>query len=214
MTITLDPKRVFDVIVSSVSIVVLAPVIAAVALAVRASSAGPVIFRQERVGRYGRIFRIHKFRTMRIGHAGPLITTSIDDRVTRIGSFLRRTKLDEIPQLFDVVRGDMSMVGPRPEVGRYVALWAPEAQAVILSVRPGITDPATVQLRHESDELATAEDPERHYVTNLLPRKVEAYLQYVTNRTLVLDLRILFDTLRAVLVGMGHRRRMVTKQAE
>ena len=154
-------KRLFDVLAAGVGLLLLAPLLAAIALWVRVDSPGPVFFRQQRVGRHGVPFRIHKFRTM--AHApvaaGPLLTVGADARVTRAGRFLRRTKLDELPQLVDVLQGTMSLVGPRPEVPRYVALYPPELRAVVLSVRPGITDPASLLFRDEGEVLGRAADP-------------------------------------------------------
>ena len=170
-----------------------------VAVLIKAQDRGPVFFRQERVGRHGRTFRIHKFRTMRVANAGALITSADDARITPVGAFLRRTKLDELPQLIDVLRGDMSVVGPRPEVPRYVALWGDAARAEILSVRPGISDPAAIAFRNEQDELAAADDPERHYVEVILPQKVAMYLDYVRTRSFAGDLRVIFRTFAEIL---------------
>src|SRR5690606_11405139 len=127
------------------ALVVLSPVLALIGLAIRLDSAGPVIFRQVRVGRHGNMFRIHKFRTMRTDVVGPFVSGSDDPRVTRVGSVLRRTKLDELPQLFDVLTGNMSIVGPRPEVPQYASHWPPEYAGAIISVRPGITDPVSIE---------------------------------------------------------------------
>lgn len=198
-------KRAFDLVVSAAGLVAALPLMAAVAVAIRAGSEGPVIFRQERVGRHGTTFRIHKFRTLRAGSAGPLLSPAGDDRVTRVGAVLRRTKLDEIPQLFDVFTGRMSIVGPRPEVPRYVAMWPQDARDAILSVRPGITDRASIALRHEAEELAQVEHPEVYYVGTLLPRKVAMYASYVRSRTFLGDLRIIAETARAVLPGPTRR---------
>lgn len=191
-------KRVFDIAVSSGLLIATSPLLAVVAVAVKVDSPGPVIFRQTRVGRHGRAFHIHKFRTMTAGRTGPLVTTAGDARVTRVGRLLRASKLDELPQLVDVLRGSMSLVGPRPEVPQYVELWPAEARELILSVRPGITDPATVQLRWESDVLARQAEPERYYAEVLLPAKAAAYVDYVEHRTFRGDLRILVSTAREV----------------
>ncbi|HEX8509238.1 MAG TPA: sugar transferase [Propionibacteriaceae bacterium] len=196
---TVDGKRVFDLVVSGVGLVVLSPLLAAVGLAVRLDSCGPAIFRQQRVGLRGEHFRIHKFRSLRAGGRGALISPHGDPRVTRIGAVLRRTKLDELPQLVDVWTGHMSLVGPRPEVPCYVALWPEAERAIILSVRPGITDPASIELRNEAEELRSAADPEEHYVHSLLPRKVELYVAYVHGRTFLGDLGILARTLLTVI---------------
>lgn len=191
-------KRGLDLAVSGAAIVVLSPVLGAVGLAVRLDSPGPVFFRQERVGRGGQTFRIHKFRTMRTSHDGRLVSATGDARVTRVGRLLRRSKLDELPQLIDVLSGNMSLVGPRPEVPVYVAQWPPELRDVILSVRPGITDPATIDHRNEADELALAVDPEAYYVDELIPLKTAADAEYVRTRSMGKDLAVLARTARAV----------------
>ncbi len=195
----MDAKRVFDVVSSAAGLVVLSPVLAAVSAAIWASDRGPVFFRQERVGLHGRHFRIHKFRSMRVDNAGAQVTSANDDRITPIGKVLRKTKLDELPQLIDVLVGDMSVVGPRPEVPQYVRQWPADARAEILSVRPGISDPASVAFRNEQDELAASGDPERHYVEEILPRKVAMYRDYVRSRSFAGDLRVIGDTLAAVI---------------
>lgn len=193
--------QVFDRAVSGIALVALAPVFGAVALAVKVDSAGPVFFRQERVGLDGKPFRIHKFRTM--ANKKPRINVSAagDPRVTRVGRVLRKSKLDELPQLIDVVSGKMSIVGPRPEVPEYVEQWPAELRPVILSVRPGITDPASITYRNEAEELAGADDPEQYYVDVLLPRKVELYADYVRNRTFLGDLKLIGQTVIAVIRG-------------
>ncbi len=194
-------KRAFDVVVAGVGLVLSTPVLGVVAAAIAAESPGGAIFRQERVGLHGAPFRIHKFRTMRVDHDGSLVSATGDSRVTRVGAVLRKTKLDELPQLWDVVVGSMSLVGPRPEVPVYVARWPEELRDEILSVRPGITDPGSIAFRNEADELAAASDPEGHYVTSILPRKAALYAAYVRERTFLGDLRILADTVLAVLRG-------------
>ncbi|CAN7472932.1 sugar transferase [Terrabacter sp. LjRoot27] len=194
-------KRVFDVAVSGAALVALSPAFGVVSLVIRLDSRGPAFFRQERVGLNGRTFRIHKFRTMRTSHDGRLVSVTGDSRVTRVGRFLRKSKLDELPQLIDVLRGEMSLVGPRPEVPVYVAQWSPDVRDLILSVRPGITDPASIEFRNEADELALASDPEAYYVEELLPRKTAAYAEYVRTRTIVTDLSVLARTARAVVAG-------------
>jgi lipopolysaccharide/colanic/teichoic acid biosynthesis glycosyltransferase len=191
-------KRLVDLVVAVPALVVLSPVLLVIAVAVRVDSRGPALFRQERVGLGGEVFRLHKFRTMRASHDGALVSPTGDSRVTRVGRVLRRTKLDELPQLIDVATGHMSLVGPRPEVPRYAALWDPAQARVILSVRPGITDPVSIAFRHEADLLAAAEDPEAHYREVLLPQKAAMYVDYVQHRTLPGDLRILLQTVAAV----------------
>ena len=193
-------KRGFDIVGSALGLLLLLPVLLACALAVRLDSRGPVLFRQERIGRSGRPFTILKFRTMvdRPQGDGPLITATNDPRVTGVGRWLRRTKLDELPQLINVLRGEMSLVGPRPEAGRYVALYPDAVRDLVLSVRPGITDEASILFRNESELLARAEDPDAYYVSELLPRKLEIHARYARHRSLAGDLRILARTLRAL----------------
>lgn len=191
-------KRLLDVVGAAVGLVVTSPLFLVAALAVRLESRGPVIFRQERVGRYGESFEILKFRTMRVGVPGTQVTSGRDPRITRSGRWLRSTKLDELPQLLNVVRGEMSLVGPRPEVPKYVAEWPEDARHLVLSVRPGITDPASIEFRREAEVLAEADDPERHYVDVILPRKVSLYCDYVRTRSFSGDLRVIGDTLRSV----------------
>ncbi len=195
----LDAKRAFDVIVSGATLAVLSPALAVIAALVkRDDPSGPVLFTQERVGQGGMPFRIHKFRTMRPDSPGLQVTSDGDPRVTRIGAFLRKTKLDELPQLWDVLVGRMSLVGPRPEVPKYVGLWPEQLRDLILSVRPGITDPASVRWRNESEELAQAADPEAHYVEVLLPQKAAMYAEYVRTRSFWGDLVVLIRTVSAV----------------
>ena len=191
-------KRAFDVVAAVVGLVLLAPLFLAVAAWIRLDSPGPVFFRQERVGRGGVPFWIHKFRTMRVEAAGPAITVGADPRITRAGVFLRRTKIDELPQLLDVLRGDMSVVGPRPELPRYVAAYPPALREKVLSVRPGITDPASLQFRDESTLLARAADPEREYREVVLPAKLRLAADYVDTASLGGDLRLIAATLRAL----------------
>jgi lipopolysaccharide/colanic/teichoic acid biosynthesis glycosyltransferase len=191
-------KRAFDIVVAACAIVFLSPLLVGVAVACMvANGPGPVLFRQARVGRFGRIFHIHKFRTMRDA-PGAAVTSDGDSRITRLGTFLRATKLDELPQLFDVLAGSMSLVGPRPELPVYVDCWPAGARRQILSVRPGITDPASIAYRHESSELARAADPESYYLATVLPRKVAMYVRYVEQVSLREDLRLLFQTVGAV----------------
>jgi lipopolysaccharide/colanic/teichoic acid biosynthesis glycosyltransferase len=188
-------KRLFDLLLSALGLLLLAPLLLLIALWVKLDSPGPVFFRQERVGRHGRAFLIHKFRTMRVDNAGLQITVGADPRITRSGHFLRASKLDELPQLWDVLRGAMSLVGPRPEVPRYVALYPPGLREIVLSVRPGITDLASLEFRHESELLARAADPEREYVDVLLPQKLALARRYVETASLAQDLRIIWRTL-------------------
>jgi lipopolysaccharide/colanic/teichoic acid biosynthesis glycosyltransferase len=192
-------KRAFDLALSASGLLVLSPILVLIAAWVRLDSRGPALFRQQRVGRYGRPFTMLKFRTMRTGTRsdGSLLTAAADARITRAGRLLRRTKLDELPQLLNVVRGEMSLVGPRPEVARYVALYPPAVRRIVLSVRPGITDYAALAFRDESALLGTT-DPEAVYVSTVLPRKLELYERYVADQSLRTDLRLILRTLRAL----------------
>jgi lipopolysaccharide/colanic/teichoic acid biosynthesis glycosyltransferase len=191
-------KRATDLLASSVALIVLAPLFLLIALLVGCTSRGPILFRQERVGLDGRPFRILKFRTMRPGTGLP-ITGSGDRRITPVGRILRRAKLDELPQLFNVWRGEMSIVGPRPEVPVYVAGYGAQERRV-LDVRPGLTDPATLEYRDEERILGRVppEDRERYYVAEILPRKLRLNLVYVEKATFAGDLRLVAKTLGAI----------------
>lgn len=195
-------KRLFDIVVAAVGSLLLLPLFAVVSVLIRLGSPGPVFFRQERVGLHGRLFRILKFRTM-VADApsrGPAITAGSDPRITWIGGYLRRYKIDELPQLLNVLSGDMSFVGPRPEVPRYVALYTPE-QRRVLAVRPGITDPASLQYRREADMLAHAANPEEFYVHEIMPAKLQRNLEYLNRRSFARDLGIILRTVFASLKG-------------
>lgn len=193
-------KRLFDIVGASVALLLLWPLLLAVALWIRLDSPGPVFFRQERVGRHGVPFRIHKFRTMVTDAParGLQITVGADPRITRAGAFLRRTRIDELPQFIDVLQGTMSLVGPRPEVPRYVALYPPALRERALAVRPGITDPSSIEFIDEAELLARAADPEREYVEVILPQKVRRAAEYAEQATLWSDLRVLWRTLGAL----------------
>jgi len=193
-------KRLFDLVCSSLGLLVLAPVFLLMALAIKLDSPGPVFFRQERVGRFGQPFRIHKFRTMRHDPAGQglQITVGADRRITRVGGLLRRTKLDELPQLIDVWLGTMSLVGPRPEVPRYVAHYPVELRDKVLSVRPGITDIASIEYRDESQVLAQAADPEQAYIQQVLPHKLALAASYVDQASVWLDIKLILRTIAAI----------------
>jgi len=194
----LGAKRALDVVLAFAGLLLLSPLLAGAALAVKLSSPGPVFFRQERLGRRGRPFRILKFRSMRIGGSGPAVTARGDDRVTSVGRQLRRSKVDELPQLWNVLVGDMSLVGPRPEVRRFADLF-PADYASILAVRPGITDFAAVEYRDEERLLAGAPDPEATYVQVVLPAKIRLYHRYLAEMSLRTDVRLLFRTLARLL---------------
>jgi lipopolysaccharide/colanic/teichoic acid biosynthesis glycosyltransferase len=192
-------KRLFDVTASAFGIVLLAPILIVVALLVRQDSAGPVLFRQRRIGRAGVPFDILKFRTMRIGAADGGMAFDADRRVTQIGAVLRRTKLDELPQLFNVVGGSMSLVGPRPEVPDFVAHYSERDRAVLLSVRPGITDLASLRFRNEGAHLAREAEPERAYLDKILPRKLRLARYCVRRRSLCFDVILIWKTITTAL---------------
>ncbi|MBP8143835.1 MAG: sugar transferase [Inhella sp.] len=187
-------KRAFDLLLSAALLLLLAPLLAGVAAWVKLDSPGPVLFRQQRVGRAGVPFTIHKFRSMRVDAGGLGLTVGEDARITRAGRWLRRLKLDELPQLWDVLRGAMSLVGPRPDLPRYVAQYPAELRELLLSVRPGITDPASLALRDEAELLAASSDPEREYLERILPAKLQVSADYVRRASLWTDLQLVART--------------------
>ena len=193
-------KRAFDVAASVLGLVILSPVLLAVAGAIKILDPGPVFFSQTRAGRGATPFKIFKFRTMRVGGSGPQITSGADARVTPLGRLLRRTKLDELPQLFNVLRGDMSVVGPRPEVPRYVELFKDDYK-LILSVKPGITDYAAIKYRDEEAVLGAYRDPDEGYVTEVLPAKIALYRRYIMEIGFATDLKIIFATASKIVAG-------------
>lgn len=207
-------KRAFDLLLASAGLIVLAPLLLAAMLWIRLDSPGPAMFRQQRVGRHGRLFRIHKLRTMHVapapasdGAAAPAgdgapvppraaaITAPDDPRVTRAGRWLRHYRIDELPQLIDVIAGSMSLVGPRPEVPRFVALYPPELRAEVLAVRPGITDPASLAFADEAALLAGCADTEQAYAERILPIKLRQQVEYLRRATWRSDLGVLLRTL-------------------
>lgn len=189
-------KRAFDIIFAALGLVLLSPVMAVIAFWIKRDTPGAVFFRQERVGRFGRSFRIHKFRTMVSGAAvgGLAITAAHDSRITPAGKFLRQHKLDELPQLIDVLKGDMSLVGPRPEVPEFVAMYPSKVRDEVLSVRPGMTDETSVRFRDEGVLLAHAGDPRKYYIETIMPLKLASYLDYVRTRSFRRDFAILART--------------------
>lgn len=195
-------KRIMDVLVAGAGLIFTAPLFLMAAIAVKFDSKGPIFFCQERIGRHCRPFRILKFRSMVVEapKQGGLLTAGGDPRITRVGRILRQAKLDELPQLINVLRGDMSLVGPRPEVRRYVDLFPREFET-ILSVRPGITDWASIRYRHESALLARADNPEAEYVRVILPDKLRLARQYVAHQSTLVDLKIIAQTLATVLTN-------------
>lgn len=188
-------KRVFDIIASGLGLIVLCPIFLILAIWIKLDSKGPVFYRQVRVGRYNKDFRIFKFRSMRVGSdKGSLVTIGgRDPRVTRSGYWIRKFKLDELPQLINVFVGDMSLVGPRPEVRHYVDYWTPE-QMHVLDVRPGITDPASIKFRNENELMEQAEEPEKYYIEVIMQEKIKLYLKYVDNHSFWGDIGLIFKT--------------------
>ena len=193
-------KRVMDIAISAAALCVLWPVFLLIALAIVIDDPGPVFYRQVRVGRGGKPFRIFKFRTMVVDadKKGLSITVGRDSRITRVGAFLRKTKLDELAQLLNVLCGQMSFVGPRPEVPRYVELYTPYQRQVLL-VRPGITDYASIAYRNENDLLAGADDPEKMYIETIMPDKIELNMKYLREISPLADLRLILKTVIAVI---------------
>lgn len=194
-------KRIFDLTGAACGLLLILPILVVIALSIKCTSAGPILFRQVRVGRHQRPFRIIKFRTMTADapSLGPQITLGADPRITPVGSILRRYKLDELPQLFNVLIGDMSLVGPRPETPDYVALYPPDQRNEIFQVRPGITDNASILFRNESELLGRASNPLDYYVNEILPKKCALYLDYVRNRSFFGDIAIIWRTFRIIL---------------
>jgi lipopolysaccharide/colanic/teichoic acid biosynthesis glycosyltransferase len=188
-------KRLFDIIFSIFALIILSPVFAAASVLIKLDSEGPVFFLQERVGRNFKPFRIYKFRSMRAvtKEKGALITVRGDERITRVGRMLRKYKIDELPQLINVLKGEMSLVGPRPEVRQYVQLFRAEYRK-LLRMRPGITDPASIKFSEEENVLATAADWEEDYIKRILPEKLHISLRYVEKHSFITDLKLIFRT--------------------
>lgn len=195
-------KRLFDIVASLSGLILLSPLFIFVALWIKIDSKGPVFYRQVRVGRENKDFYLVKFRTMRTGaDKGSLVTIGgRDSRVTRSGYWLRKFKIDELPQLLNVLKGEMSFVGPRPEVRHYVDYWTPE-QMHVLDVRPGITDPASIKFYNESELLEKSDNPESYYIHEIMQEKIGMYLEYVANASFFKDLKIIFKTFKVILVG-------------
>ena len=193
-------KRLFDIVASTLGLLILSPVFIIVAIWIKLDSPGPVFYRQTRVGRYNKDFRLFKFRSMRVGSdKGSLVTIGgRDPRVTRSGYFIRKFKIDELPQLINVCKGDMSLVGPRPEVRHYVNYWTPE-QMRVLDVRPGITDPASIRFRNENELLDKADDPERYYIDVIMQEKIKLYLDYVWKSSFWYDVKLIFLTFKVII---------------
>lgn len=195
-------KRIFDVIMSSIGLIILSPIFLILAIWIKIDSNGPVFYRQVRVGKGNKDFRIFKFRTMRpdADKVGGLITVGgHDPRVTRSGYYIRKYKLDEFPQLINVLKGDMSLVGPRPEVRKYVDMYTPR-QLHVLDVRPGITSLASIRYRNENDILAATDDPDKAYIEQIMPEKIVIDLEYVSNANLFNDIKLIFSTLKEIIL--------------
>lgn len=188
-------KRLFDIVASGIGLLILLPLFVVVAIWIKIDSKGPVFYRQVRVGRKNRDFRLYKFRSMHPNSdkQGLITVGGRDPRVTRSGYFIRKYKLDELPQLINVFEGDMSLVGPRPEVRKYVDMYTPE-QMRVLDVRPGITDLASIRYRNENELLAQAGDPERYYVDVIMPDKLRINLEYVEKHSFLYDVQLIFMT--------------------
>lgn len=194
-------KRIFDFIFSFIGLLVISPVLLGIALIIAFTSKGGVFYRQNRVGRFGRDFRIFKFRTMYVDSdkKGLLTVGGRDPRVTNVGYYLRKYKIDELPQLINVFLGDMSFVGPRPEVRKYVDLYNDE-QRKVLNVHPGITDLASIEYRNENEILSKQSEPEKYYIDVIMPAKLSINLKYIENRSLFKDINVILKTLKAILV--------------
>jgi lipopolysaccharide/colanic/teichoic acid biosynthesis glycosyltransferase len=192
-------KRLFDIITSLLALILLLPVILIVSVLIISDSKGGAFFHQIRVGRHGREFKLHKFRTMRpAAESGGQLTVGMrDSRITKIGYTLRRYKLDELPQLWNILVGEMSVVGPRPEVPKYVALYSLE-QRKVLNIRPGLTDYASIKYVNENEVLEKSDNPEKTYIEEIMPEKLQLNLKYLEDQNLFTDLKILFDTLKAI----------------
>lgn len=193
-------KRLFDIFLSGFGLILLSPLFMIVAIWIKLDSRGPIFYRQVRVGRNNTEFKIFKFRSMRIGSdKGSLVTIGgRDPRITRSGYFIRKFKIDELPQLINVFIGDMSLVGPRPEVRHYVNYWTPE-QMHVLDVRPGITDPASIKFRNENELLAKADDPEKYYIEVIMQEKIRLYLDYVEKSSFWYDIKLIFQTFKVII---------------
>ena len=192
-------KRIFDIFASGVGLLVLSPLFLILAIWIKLDSKGPVFYRQVRVGKDNKDFLIFKFRSMRVGSdKGSLVTIGgRDPRVTRSGYYIRKFKLDELPQLINVFVGDMSLVGPRPEVRHYVDYWT-EEQMHVLDVRPGITDPASIKFRNENELMEQAEDPENYYINVIMQEKLKLYLEYVNHHSFWGDIKLIFQTFAVI----------------
>lgn len=193
-------KRIFDIVASLGGLIVLSPLLIIVAICIKLDSKGPVFFKQKRVCKNKKIFEIYKFRTMVTDaeKLGKQITVGNDSRITRVGKFIRKCKLDEFPQLINVLKGEMSLVGPRPEVPRYVELYD-EYQEQILLVQPGITDYASIEFRNENEILGKSDNPEKTYIEEIMPTKIELNMEYIKKISIFEDIKLILNTIIAIL---------------
>lgn len=197
--VSLIIKRIFDIVASATGLILLSPILILIAICIKLDSKGPVFFKQVRVGKNKQLFKIYKFRTMVTDaeRLGKQITIGNDSRITKIGKFIRKCKLDELPQLINVVKGEMSLVGPRPEVPRYVELYD-KYQEQILLVRPGITDYASIEFRNENELLGISSNPEITYINEVMPTKIDLNMKYIEKISLYEDIKLIFATLIAI----------------
>ncbi len=193
-------KRIFDLFSSAVGLIILSPLFLLIAILIKLDSTGPVFFKQKRIGLKGKMFNIYKFRTMLANTKGEdrQITIGLDSRITRRGRILRKFNLDELPQLINVLKGEMSLVGPRPEVPKYVELYS-EGQKKVLSVKPGMTDYASIEFNKENEILASSSHPKDDYVRKIMPQKIILNLKYINDRSILLDFKLILRTLREIL---------------
>jgi len=193
-------KRIFDLFSSAVGLIILSPLFLLIAILIKLDSTGPVFFKQKRIGLRGKMFNIYKFRTMLANTKGEdrQITIGLDSRITRRGRILRKFNLDELPQLINVLKGEMSLVGPRPEVPKYVELYS-EGQKKVLSVKPGMTDYASIEFNKENEILASSSHPKDDYVRKIMPQKIILNLKYINDRSILLDFKLILRTLREIL---------------
>ena len=192
-------KRFFDLILSFIGLLIIVPILFLITILIKISSSGPVFYKQVRVGKNNKDFEIFKFRTMHVNadKKGLLTIGGRDPRVTSIGYYLRKFKLDELPQLINVFKGDMSFVGPRPEVRQFVNLYS-EIQKKVLNVKPGITDLASIEFRNENEILSKEEDPNQYYIDNIMPKKLEINLKYIAQRNLLKDFTVIIKTIKVI----------------
>ena len=192
-------KRIFDIVASGIGLILLSPLFVILAIGIKCDSIGPVFYKQVRVGRNNMDFQLFKFRSMRVGSdkKGLITVGGHDPRITRSGYYIRKYKLDEFPQLINVFKGDMSLVGPRPEVRKYVDMYT-EEQMHVLDVRPGITDLASIRYRNENELLERVNDPDKYYVEVIMPDKLRINLEYVARHSFTFDIRLIFQTFRAI----------------